>query len=109
MQNSQLYPCDLTNAQASILAKPLLPKPARRGRNRTPWHAGLDAIFYVLRSGARAALLPKKAIRRGRRSYGWDRRWPPARRLAKDSRRRRGGRNCGSASARTASPAGHCR
>lgn len=73
MQHSQLYACDLTDAQAGVI-EPLLPKPARRGRKRTPWRAVLNAIFYVLRSGGAWRLLPKD-YPPWQTVYGWYRRW----------------------------------
>jgi putative transposase len=73
MQNSQLYPCDLSAAQADVL-EPLMPKPARRGRKPTPWRCVLNAIFYVLRSGCAWRYLPKH-YPPWQTVYGWYRRW----------------------------------
>lgn len=73
MQNSQLYACDLTDAQTGVL-EPLIPKPARRGRKRTPWRAVLNAIFYVLRTGGAWRLLPND-YPPWQTVYGWYRRW----------------------------------
>jgi len=73
MQLKQLYPCDLTDAQAGVL-EPFIPKPARRGRKRTPWRTVLNAIFYVLRSGGAWRLLPK-SYPPWQTVYGWYRRW----------------------------------
>lgn len=73
MQSSQLYPCDLLDAQADVL-QPLLPKPARRGRKPTPWRRVLNAIFYVLRTGCTWRYLPKQ-YPPWSTVYGWYRRW----------------------------------
>jgi putative transposase len=50
MHDSQLYPSDLTDQPVAVL-EPLLPPPAKRGRQRTAWRAVLNAVFYLLRSG----------------------------------------------------------
>jgi putative transposase len=73
MQNSQRYPCDLTDAQAGVF-EPLLPTPARHGRKPTPWRAVLNALFYLLRSGCAWRLLPK-SYPPWQTVYGWYRRW----------------------------------
>jgi len=73
MQNSQLYPCDLTDTPADVL-EPLIPKPARRGRKRAPGRAVLNAIFYVLRRGGAWRLLPK-SYPPWQTVYGGFRRW----------------------------------
>lgn len=73
MQNSQLYPCDLSDVQADVL-QPLIPLPARRGRKPTPWRRVLNAIFYVLRTGSAWRYLPK-GYPPWQTVYGWYRRW----------------------------------
>jgi len=76
MQNTQLYPCELSDAQAAVL-HPLLPKPARRGRKPTAWRRVLNAIFYVLRCGCAWRYLPKH-YPPWPTVYGWYRRWQQA-------------------------------
>lgn len=73
MQNSKIYDCDLNDAQAGVI-EPLIPKPARRGRKRTSWRAVLNAIFYILRTGAAWRFLPK-SYPPWQTVYGWFRRW----------------------------------
>jgi putative transposase len=73
MQSSQPYPSDLTDAQYSIL-EPLLPPRAKRGRKATAWRTVLNAIFYILRSGAAWRLLPK-TFPPWQTIYEWFRRW----------------------------------
>ena len=73
MQDSQLYPSDLTDQQVAVL-QPHLPPPAKRGRKRTPWRAVLNAIFYLLRSGGAWRMLPKP-YPPWQPVYGWFRRW----------------------------------
>ena len=46
-----------TNAQWEYI-KPMLPKPAKRGRPRTDLRQVLDAIFYVLKGGIQWRYLP---------------------------------------------------
>ena len=48
MQDSQLYPSDLTDQQVTVL-EPHLPPPATRGRKRTAWRAVLNAIFAAIK------------------------------------------------------------
>jgi len=49
MKNAK-YGSSLTDAQWEYL-KPMLPKPAKRGRPRTDLRQVLDAIFYVVKGG----------------------------------------------------------
>jgi len=45
------YPSDLTDKEWRLIA-PLLPRASKPGRPRTyAWHASLNAMFYVLRTG----------------------------------------------------------
>jgi putative transposase len=73
MQDSRLYPSDLTDQQVTVL-EPHLPPPAKRGRKRTSWRAVLNAIFYLLRSGGAWRMLPKE-YPPWQTTYGWFRRW----------------------------------
>jgi putative transposase len=73
MQDSQLYPSDLTDQQVAVL-DPHLPPPAKRGRKPTPWRQVLNAIFYLLRSGGAWRMLPKH-YPPWPTVYGWFRRW----------------------------------
>ena len=56
MKNA-FYESSLTEAQWDYL-KPMLPKPAKRGRPRTDLRRILDAILYVVKSGAPWRYLP---------------------------------------------------
>lgn len=51
------YPSNLTDRQWQII-KPLLPKPARRGRKPIDRRLILDAIMYLLRTGCQWRQLP---------------------------------------------------
>jgi transposase len=73
MDHSQLYPCDLSDAQATVL-QPLVLRPARRGRKPTPWRRVLNAIFYCLRTGGAWRYLPKH-YPPWPTVYGWYRCW----------------------------------
>ena len=52
-----LYDTDLTDAQWNYL-KPMLPKPARRGRPLTDRRQVMNAILYVVKTGVQWRLLP---------------------------------------------------
>ncbi len=56
MKNAK-YESSLTDAQWEYL-KPMLPKPAKRGRPRTDLRQVLDAIFYVVKGGIPWRYLP---------------------------------------------------
>ena len=56
MKNAK-YGSSLTDTQWEYL-KPMLPKPAKRGRPRTDLRQVLDAIFYVLKGGVQWRYLP---------------------------------------------------
>ena len=56
MKNT-LYESSLTDAQWKYL-KPMLPKPAKRGRPRTDLRRILDAILYVVKCGIPWRYLP---------------------------------------------------
>ena len=59
---SILYPCDLTDAEWTLLA-PLLPAPARCGRPRSwPLRLLVNALFYVLRTGCAWRYLPREYL-----------------------------------------------
>ena len=51
------YPSDLTDGQWQLI-RPLLPKPAKRGRAPIDRRAILDAILYVVRTGCQCRQLP---------------------------------------------------
>ena len=51
------YPSDLTDKQWQMI-RPLLPKPAKRGRKPTDPREILDAIMYVVRTGCQWRALP---------------------------------------------------
>jgi transposase len=51
------YPSDLTNEQRQVI-RPLLPKPAERGRPPIDRRDILDAILYVVRTGCQWRQLP---------------------------------------------------
>lgn len=61
MQNTTLYPTDLTDEQWNVLQLALPPRKARKGRGRPP--ADLrricSALFYFVRSGCAWRLLPR--------------------------------------------------
>jgi putative transposase len=54
---SEHYPSDLTDEQWQLI-RPLLPKPAKRGRPRIERRDILDAILYVVRTGCQWRQLP---------------------------------------------------
>jgi len=56
MKNAK-YGSSLTDTQWEYL-KPMLPKPAKRGRPRTDLRPMLDAIFYVVKGGIQWRYLP---------------------------------------------------
>ena len=56
MKNAK-YGSSLTDAQWEYL-KPMLPKPAKRGRPRSDLRPMLDAIFYVVKGGIQWRYLP---------------------------------------------------
>jgi putative transposase len=59
MNNRELYPTDMTDAEWTYLALHL-PRPKPGGRPRVhPWREIMNAIFYVLRSGCAWRLLPR--------------------------------------------------
>jgi transposase len=51
----------LTDQQWALL-EPLFPKPSRRGRGKphSPWRSVVNSILYVLDTGSKWHLLPKK-------------------------------------------------
>ena len=57
MQKAQ-YDTDLTAAQWQLL-EPLLPRPKRRGRPRTPLREIVNALLYAIKTGCQWRLLPK--------------------------------------------------
>src|SRR3954467_5883171 len=60
-----LYGCDLTDAEWALLA-PLVPRSHPAGRRQTyPLRRIVDAIFYLLRTGAQWRLLPHEYPPRG--------------------------------------------
>ena len=54
---SEHYPSDLTDGQWQLI-RPLLPKPAKRGRPPSDRRAIPDAILYVVRTGCQWRQLP---------------------------------------------------
>ena len=74
---------DLTDAQWQIL-QPLLPRPGRMGRPRADDRRTLNGILYVLRTGCRWDILPRRygsfvtcwrRLRQWQRDGTWDRIW----------------------------------
>lgn len=57
MQNA-IFASDLSDAQWEFL-EPMLPKPARTGRPRTPLRRIIDALLYLAKAGCQWSLLPK--------------------------------------------------
>lgn len=53
-----IFPTDLSDAQWSLL-EPMLPKPARTGRPRTPLRRVVNALLYIAKAGCHWSLLPK--------------------------------------------------
>lgn len=72
MQNAK-YGSSLTDTQWEYL-KPLMPKPAKRGRPRTDLRQILDAIFYVVKGGIPWRYLPA-GFPPWQTVYGIFRRW----------------------------------
>ena len=72
MKNAK-YGSSLTDAQWEYL-KPMLPKPAKRGRPRTDLRQVLDAIFYVVKGGIPWRYLPA-GFPPWQTVYGTFRRW----------------------------------
>ena len=72
MKNAK-YGSSLTDAQWEYL-KPMLPKPAKRGRPRTDLRPVLDAIFYVAKGGIPWRYLPA-GFPPWQTVYGIFRRW----------------------------------
>jgi len=72
MQNAK-YGSSLTDDQWEYL-KPMLPKPAKRGRPRTDLRQMLDAIFYVVKGGIPWRYLPA-GFPPWQTAYGLFRRW----------------------------------
>jgi transposase len=72
MKNAK-YGSDLTDAQWEYL-KPMLPKPAKRGRPPTELRQVLDAIFYVVKGGIPWRYLPAD-FPPWQTVYGLFRRW----------------------------------
>jgi transposase len=73
MKNAN-YGSSLTDDQWEYL-KPMLPKPAKRGRPPTDLRPVIDAIFYVVKGGLPWRYLPV-GFPPGQTVYGLFRRWP---------------------------------
>lgn len=77
-----ILPTDFSDAQWSLL-EPMLPKPARTGRPRTPLRRVVNALLYIAKAGCHWSLLLRElpALQDGlphlhrmvqERSHGWD-------------------------------------
>jgi len=93
-----LYACELTDAEWALLA-PLVPRIHPTGRRQTyPLRRIVDAIFYLLRTGAQLRLVPHEYPPRGAVCYHYaqwreDGTWEHVTQVLRESDRCRTGRN----------------